>query len=90
MRLMPQKLGRFLMGLVNLGAVISLALAVQFVLPGGLPATLTRMVAAAALVALYLGGARWIERRRPDELRLPIRCAGLAREWRSGSHCSPA
>ena len=66
---MRTRLVPFLRGLGNLFVVCGLGIGIQPLLHRLFPPAAAGPVAAAVLLALYVAGARWIEGRRPVELR---------------------
>src|SRR6516164_2637399 len=66
---MRQRLLAFVLGFGNLLLVCALAIGAQIPLERLLPPTAAKLSAAAVLLALYVAGSRFIERRRPVELR---------------------
>ena len=77
MLLMPKKLRQLLLGAANMVVVIALAAGIAALLGRTLRALPAEFLMAAALVPLYLVGARWIERRNAVELRLADLPRGL-------------
>ena len=67
--LMQKRLLPFLLGLGNLFVVCGLGIGIQPPLHRLLPGPAAGPLSAAVLLALYVAGARWIERRRAVELR---------------------
>jgi len=66
---MAKRLVPFLRGLGNLLVVCGLGIGIQFPLHRFVPGAVAGPLAGAVLLALYVAGARWIERRRAVELR---------------------
>ena len=75
---MPEKLRLLLASLANMTAVITLAVGIRVLCELIFHRWPAELVMAAALVPLYFGGARWIERRDPVELRLADSGRGFA------------
>ena len=65
---MKTKLAYVRRGLVNLVVVLVVVIGLQMLIRGRVPDTLGLFAVSVAVVATYLAGARWIERRQPTEL----------------------
>jgi len=75
---MRQRLLAFLLGFGNLLIVCALAIGAQILSERLLPPPAAKLSAAAVLLALYVAGSRFIERRRPVELRARGSVSGIA------------
>jgi len=74
---MPKKLKRFLLGLASMLVAMGVVAGIEALRERAFRAAPAELVMAAALLPLYLAGARWIERRHAEELRLANAARGI-------------
>lgn len=67
---MRQRLLAFLLGFANFLSAVGLSAGLQVLVKGRVPDLVGISLGTALLVALYVAGSRWIERRKPVELDL--------------------
>lgn len=77
---LKQALKQFGRGMANLASAIVLIAAVQAIARDRVSIFVLEIIGAAIMVMVYLGGGRWIERRKPPEFT----GAGIGKEFASG------